>query len=597
MREHFRCVPDIIGFSNRYYDGKIMPLREAAELGIGPAIRPVLVPGGIRSDGRDRDLNEPEARALVEQIATCCADPAYEGMTFGVVTFLGVGQPRLIERLLFERLGAEVERRKLRVGDPYQFQGDERDVIFISFVADNLNRFAAVKKNDQQRINVAASRARTQLWLFHSMDPGILHPDDVRGHLLHYAYGIGTVEAELADLEQCCDSDFERAVLRELLTRGYRVRPQHKVGRFRIDLVVEGESDRLAIECDGDRFHPMEQWDADLRRQRVLERQGWKFWRVRGSVFYRNPVAALAPLWDRLEKLGIRPRTVASAGADVPQAEVPPPPVTDPKPSVAPVSEFLPGNVGRVLLSKPINGIGAAEQAVRCVNERLVAHIDVESEVVAVPLTVAVAPSHESTSAKSDDVVIKSEVHRHAIPARLSLVKELAPAVAPAQPEVVAATPKASRSAVRDETDPKSVVVDAVLPDGYRGLAWLREHEAAGVLKALQLRCDVEVPALNGNIPSLIRYFPPGSVQARKYHACTLVVRHRSAGDRWVGWIREYEAHAVLQAVAMETDVEVRNETGKHVGLIRYYPPGSDIAKKYRSTTRLLRRLGGGRTS
>lgn len=595
LREHFRCVPDIIGFSNRYYDGKIMPLREAAELGIGPAIRPVLVPDGVRpTDGRNRDLNEPEARALVEQIATCCADPAYAGMTFGVVTFLGAGQPRLIERLLFERLGAEVERRKLRVGDPYQFQGDERDVIFISFVADNLNRFAATKKNDQQRINVAASRARTQLWLFHSIDPGILHPDDVRGHLLHYAYGIDTVEAELADLEQRCDSDFERAVLRELLTRGYRVRPQHKVGRFRIDLVVEGESGRLAIECDGDRFHPLEQLEIDLRRQRVLERQGWTFWRVRGSGFYRNPVAALAPLWDRLDELGVHPRTVVNAIADVSQDAAPQHSDADPMPSTPPVPEFSPSNAGSVLVSKSIDDNGAVGYPVWCGDQLLVAYADVEPNVVAVPQTVAVAPLHESISAKSCGVAIESATHRRAAPARLSLVKGTTPAATPAPSETVVAEVEASRSF--DETDPKLVVVETVVPDGYRSVAWLREPEAAGVLKALQLRRDIEVPALNGNIPSLVRYFTPESVQARKYHARTLVVRQRKTGDRWVGWIREYEARAVLQAVARETDVEVRNETGKHIGLIRYYPPGSEVAKKYRSTTRLLRRLGGGRT-
>ena len=46
--------------------------------------------------------------------------------------------------------------------------------------------------------------------------------------------------------------------------------PQVRVGRYRIDLVVEGQNDtRLAIECDGDRYHGLEQWMQDMQRQVV----------------------------------------------------------------------------------------------------------------------------------------------------------------------------------------------------------------------------------------------------------------------------------------------------------------------------------------
>ncbi|HYL19325.1 MAG TPA: hypothetical protein VEV20_11620 [Burkholderiales bacterium] len=37
-----------------------------------------------------------------------------------------------------------------------------------------------------------------------------------------------------------------------------------------------GEGDnRLAIECDGDKFHGPDRWAQSMRRQRVLERAGW----------------------------------------------------------------------------------------------------------------------------------------------------------------------------------------------------------------------------------------------------------------------------------------------------------------------------------
>ncbi|WP_232441132.1 hypothetical protein [Burkholderia ubonensis] len=46
-------------------------------------------------------------------------------------------------------------------------------------------------------------------------------------------------------------------------------------------MVVEGANDaRLAIELDGDEFHGPHRWQADISRQRALERASWIFWRL-----------------------------------------------------------------------------------------------------------------------------------------------------------------------------------------------------------------------------------------------------------------------------------------------------------------------------
>ncbi|MBX5467233.1 MAG: DUF559 domain-containing protein [Firmicutes bacterium] len=110
------------------------------------------------------------------------------------------------------------------------------------------------------------------------------------------------------------DSLFEQHVFLRLVERGYRVIPQYRVGDWRIDLVVEGLRARLAVECDGDRWHGPEQWLQDLERQRALERAGWEFVRIRGSAFYRDPEGALAPLWERLHARGIEPMPDGQSG-------------------------------------------------------------------------------------------------------------------------------------------------------------------------------------------------------------------------------------------------------------------------------------------
>ena len=315
LREHFRCLPQIIEFSSQhYYGGEIQPLREETSRLPGPVVRAVHVPDGVRQDLAVGDVNEAEANALVDALVQCCADPAYEGRTMGVISLLGTSrQAQFIDAALLHKLGPEeYEARRLRCGDAYGFQGDERDVIFISVVADDA-RSAATSRVFEQRMNVAASRARDQMWVFHSVQPDALHPDDQRAKLIRYARDGQRSPALARDLESRCESDFERRVLRLLLARGYRVTPQHPVGSLRIDLVVRGAGRKLAIECDGDKYHGPDQWEADLRRQLILERLGWRFWRVRGSAFYRDPDKAMESLWPLLDQLGIRPDEGTSA--------------------------------------------------------------------------------------------------------------------------------------------------------------------------------------------------------------------------------------------------------------------------------------------
>jgi very-short-patch-repair endonuclease len=315
LTEHFRCVPQIIEFSSRhYYDGRIEPLRPDRSVALGDPVRTVYLADGVRQALSEYgDVNVAEADALVERVAAIVADPAYARRTLGVISLLSSsGQALYLLARLREVIGEdEIQARRLRVGDAYTFQGDERDVVLVSMVVSaNGGRVAAFTKREyHRRINVAASRARDQLWIFHSVQPAELLADDARAMLLTYAQNVSVAEESYDDLEGRCDSDFERAVLRRLLARGHRPVPQFRIGGYRIDFVLTApDGRRLAIECDGDAYHGPEQWDNDMHRQSVLERVGnCVFVRIRGSIFAREPDAALRPLWQRIEELGIVP--------------------------------------------------------------------------------------------------------------------------------------------------------------------------------------------------------------------------------------------------------------------------------------------------
>ncbi|WCM23596.1 hypothetical protein NDK50_22285 [Paraburkholderia bryophila] len=66
-------------------------------------------------------------------------------------------------------------------------------------------------------------------------------------------------------------------------------------------------STRIAIELDGDEFHGPDRWQADMNRQRVLERAGWVFWRCFASTWSMRREEVLNDLVARMYALGIEP--------------------------------------------------------------------------------------------------------------------------------------------------------------------------------------------------------------------------------------------------------------------------------------------------
>lgn len=110
--------------------------------------------------------------------------------------------------------------------------------------------------------------------------------------------------------KQKVESEFEFEVGERIIKRGYNVIPQYRLFpndfNYRIDLVIQGDKNRIAVECDGDRSHGIEKWEYDQRREAQLRRAGWKFWRISGSAFYRNKEKALGGLWKFLEAEGIK---------------------------------------------------------------------------------------------------------------------------------------------------------------------------------------------------------------------------------------------------------------------------------------------------
>jgi very-short-patch-repair endonuclease len=309
--EHFRSVPGIIQFSNQLcYHGRIKPLRESSAV----RTRPFMIAHRVHEGARDKEVNQVEAEEVASLLVAASEQSEYADKTMGVISMVGEEQALLIDSLLLRHLGeANYAKRRIVCGKPAQFQGDERDIVFVSLV-DSSPTGEPLKKDKntdawKQRFNVAASRARDQLWVVHSLNALTdLKPGDLRLQLIQHAEDPSASIRALAQATPKADSEFERQVLRRLHAKGYRTHPNWPVGAFRIDIVVIANGDqKIAIECDGDRFHTPDNLKEDMDRQLILERLGWRFVRIRGSSFFRDPDTAMAKVYEGLEQLGIEP--------------------------------------------------------------------------------------------------------------------------------------------------------------------------------------------------------------------------------------------------------------------------------------------------
>ncbi|MDF1866888.1 MAG: AAA domain-containing protein, partial [Saprospiraceae bacterium] len=190
LTEHFRCMPEIIEFCNQEFyapEGiNLIPLRPFSTNRLAP-----LKCKFVQTGYAENHNNIPEAEALVEEMKKCIENPLYKGKTMGVITLLGNRQASRIEKLIEQKIDTkEILERKIICGKASNFQGDERDIVFLSLVSAPNEKGTAIisNKNRKQEYNVAVSRAKDQLWLFHSIKTSDFGHGDLRSRLVQHFY-------------------------------------------------------------------------------------------------------------------------------------------------------------------------------------------------------------------------------------------------------------------------------------------------------------------------------------------------------------------------------------------------------------------------
>lgn len=325
LQWHYRSKhPSLIAVSNQIcYGGSLLlppsPLQDDDRLGLSLVQSP---PGHYDRGGTGR--NQVEAELVANYVERHMLE--YPEQSLGVACF-SVAQRNAIDDALYSRrLTSAVEAfapngERLFVKNLESVQGDERDVIFISvgYGKDPQGRISAnfgpiSHDGGERRLNVLISRARTRCVVFSSIlsadIPADAKPLGTR-MLRDFLYFVETgklAAGHVTDLG--FDSPFEEAVARVIISAGYDVQPQVGVSGFRIDLgVLDPQRPGrfiLGIECDGAIYHSARcARDRDRLRQEVLERQGWRLYRIWSTDWFNNPERETKRLIEVIEAASV----------------------------------------------------------------------------------------------------------------------------------------------------------------------------------------------------------------------------------------------------------------------------------------------------
>lgn len=306
LREHFRCVPELIGYSNQLaYKDQIEPLRENSKV-----FKPSLVTCYLPEGQEEEQINQVEAEAIVGKILACCQDDKYTGKTFGVISLKGEKQASYIDSLLQKEMTARAyTKRNILCGGPAHFQGDERDVIFISMVdakgdKDTLRLMTYGADNlYKKRYNVAMSRGRDQVFIMHSFNPGTdLKEEDIRIALFDYCNNCGKDASEDTLHFEEPLVPFEAEMKARLEGYGFKVRSHTHSGALLTGLVIEGETKEVRLVCESEKYQEGTALEEEINRLAVLERIGWEMVYMSASYYYQNPEEAMAQLVAEIQE-------------------------------------------------------------------------------------------------------------------------------------------------------------------------------------------------------------------------------------------------------------------------------------------------------
>ena len=280
LDEHFRSLPPIIEFSNReFYGGRMRVMKK--DVGDDLVLETVHVPEGKVDFDATRNL--PEIEALVKRLYDIIVEDERKNpdnpVSIGIISPFRAQVEQLkvsVAKVLSDHM---IKKHQIEIGTAHTFQGDERDIILMSWAfANNSFPQSLTFLQKPNLFNVAISRARYKVINFVSKNPKELQDGLFRDYMSYVEEYTNKREA----LKNCkideniYKNSLEREIAEQIRNLGYTVKAGVEIAGLSADLLVD---DKFVIEVDGVEDN-MKQSVSNMKKQAIIERCGFTVRRV-----------------------------------------------------------------------------------------------------------------------------------------------------------------------------------------------------------------------------------------------------------------------------------------------------------------------------
>lgn len=293
LDEHFRSLPPIINFSNHeFYNDRIRVMKnDSIE---DDAIDIIKVPEG--KVDMDATRNLPEIEALVKTLHEIIIEDERKNpdnpVSIGIISPFRAQVEQLkisVPKVLSDYM---IKKHQIEIGTAHTFQGDERDIILMSWAfANNSYPQSITFLQKPNLFNVAITRARSKCISFVSHDLETM-PD---GHFRHYVSYLKQYKERKAALqnneidENIYKNKLEREVAESLRELEHKVVAGADIAGLSADLLVDN---KFIIEIDGVEDNKKTHM-SNMKKQSILERCGYKVKRITYREWQYSPKACI----------------------------------------------------------------------------------------------------------------------------------------------------------------------------------------------------------------------------------------------------------------------------------------------------------------
>ncbi len=280
LDEHFRSLPPIINFSNHeFYNDRIRVMKKDSLE--DNAIDIIKVPDG--KVDMDATRNLPEIEALVKTLHEIIIEDEKKNpdnpVSIGIISPFRAQVEQLkisVPKVLSDYM---IKKHRIEIGTAHTFQGDERDIILMSWAfANNSYPQSITFLQKPNLFNVAITRARLKCISFVSHDLETM-PD---GHFRHYVSYLKQYKERRESLlnneidENIYKNKLEREVAEAIRELDHKVIAGADVAGLSADLLVDN---KFIIEIDGVDDNKKTHM-SNMKKQSILERCGYKVKRI-----------------------------------------------------------------------------------------------------------------------------------------------------------------------------------------------------------------------------------------------------------------------------------------------------------------------------